>query len=57
MGAMKSLFIDISDAMDLAGRNLVDASESQDPELMEAVLVNVLSALPSYLEVLRQVKP
>lgn len=57
MGAMKSLFIDISDAMDLAGRNLVDASESQDPELMEAVLVNVLFALPSYLEVLRQVKP
>jgi hypothetical protein len=57
MGAMKSLFIDISDAMDLAGRNLVDASDSQDPELMEAVLVNVLSALPSYLEVLRQVKP
>ena len=56
MGAMKALFIDISDAMDLAGRNLVDASESQDPELMEAVLVNVLSALPSYLEVLRQVK-
>lgn len=57
MGAMKSLFIDISDAMDLAGRNLVDASDSQDPQLMEAVLVNVLSALPSYLEVLRQVKP
>jgi hypothetical protein len=57
MGAIKSLFIDISDAMDLAGRNLVDASESQDPELMEAVLVNVLDALPSYLEVLRQVKP
>jgi hypothetical protein len=56
MGAIKSLFIDISDAMDLAGRNLVDASESQDPELMEAVLVNVLYALPSYLEVLRQVK-
>ena len=57
MGAMKSLLIDISDAMDLAGRNLVHASDSQDPELMEAVLVNVLSTLPSYLEVLRQVKP
>ena len=53
MGAMKSLLIDINDAMDLAGRNLVDAAESQDPELMEAVMVNVLSALPSYLAALR----
>jgi hypothetical protein len=57
MGAMKALLIDIDAAMTLAGRNLVDAAESQDPELMEAVMVNVLSALPSYLEVLRQVKP
>jgi len=56
MGAMKDLLIDIDAAMTLAGRNLVDAADSQDPELMEAVLVNVLSALPSYLEVLRQVK-
>ena len=56
MGAMKALLIDIDSAMTLAGRNLVDAADSQDPELMEAVLVNVLSALPSYLEVLRQVK-
>jgi hypothetical protein len=57
MGAMKALLIDIDAAMTLAGRNLVDAADSQDPELMEAVIVNVLSALPSYLEVLRQVKP
>jgi hypothetical protein len=57
MGAMKALLIDIDSAMTLAGRNLVDAADSQDPELMEAVIVNVLSALPSYLEVLRQVKP
>jgi len=56
MGAMKALLIDIDAAMTLAGRNLVDAADSQDPELMEAVLVNVLYALPSYLEVLRQVK-
>ena len=56
MAAMKALLMDISDGMELAGRNLVDAADSQDPELMEAVLVNVLSALPSYLEVLRQVK-
>ena len=57
MAAMKALLMDISDGMELAGRNLVDAAESQDPELMEAVMVNVLDALPSYLEVLRQVKP
>ncbi len=57
MGAMKALLMDISEGMELAGRNLVDAADSQDPELMEAVMVNVLSALPSYLEVLRQVKP
>jgi len=57
MGAMKSVLMDIAEAMDLAGRNLVAASAAQDPELMEAVLVNVLHALPSYLEVLRQVKP
>jgi hypothetical protein len=53
MGAMKSLLIDISDAMTLAGRNLVDAAQAQDPELMQAVMVNVLSALPSYLAALR----
>lgn len=53
MGAMKSLLIDISDGMDLAGRNLVAAANAQDPELMQAVMVNVLSALPSYLAALR----
>ena len=57
MAAMKALLMDISDGMELAGRNLVDAAQGQDPELMQAVMVNVLSALPSYLEVLRQVKP
>lgn len=56
MGAMKSLLIDISEGMDLAGRNLVDAAESQDPELYEAVMVNVIANLPSYLEALRSVK-
>jgi glyceraldehyde-3-phosphate dehydrogenase/erythrose-4-phosphate dehydrogenase len=50
---MKSLLMDISNGMGLAGRNLVDAAEAQDPELMEAVMVNVLSALPSYLAALR----
>jgi hypothetical protein len=53
MAAIKSLLIDIAEAMDLAGRNLVAASAAQDPELMEAVLVNVLHSLPSYLTALR----
>jgi hypothetical protein len=53
MAAMKALLMDISDGMELAGRNLVDAAQGQDPELMQAVMVNVLSALPSYLAALR----
>jgi len=53
MGAMKALLMDISEAMDLAGRNLVVAANAQDPELMEAVMVNVLHSLPSYLAALR----
>jgi hypothetical protein len=51
---MKAVLMDISEAMTLAGRNLVDSAEVQDPKLMEAVIVNVLDALPSYLSVLRQ---
>ena len=51
--AMKALLIDISEGMELAGRNLVDAAQAGDPELMQAVMVNVLSALPSYLAALR----
>ncbi len=50
---MKSLLMDISDGMELAGRNLVDAAHAQDPELMEAVMVNILASLPSYLVALR----
>lgn len=53
MGAMKSVLMDICDGMTLAGRNLVDSAEKQDPEFMEAVLVNILANLPSYLTALR----
>jgi hypothetical protein len=53
MGAMKAVLMDISKGMELAGRNLVDSAQAQDPKLMEAVMVNVLSALPSYLAALR----
>jgi hypothetical protein len=57
MGAMKNILIDVMGGMELAGRNLEHAAEAQDPELMEAVMVNVLDSLPSYLEALRKVKP
>lgn len=57
MGAVKNVLIDVMSGMDLAARNLEEAADRQDPELMEAVMVNVLAALPSYLEALRKVKP
>jgi hypothetical protein len=57
MGAMKNILIDVMGGMELAGRNLEHAAEAQDPELMEAVMVNVLDSLPSYLEALRKAKP
>jgi hypothetical protein len=55
MGAMKNILIDVMGGMELAARNLEAAAEEQDPELMEAVMVNVLACLPSYLEALRKV--
>jgi hypothetical protein len=56
MGAMKNILIDVMEGMELSARNLQAAAEAQDPELMEAVMVNILSCLPSYLEALRKVK-
>lgn len=56
MGAMKAIYTDICDAMYTASHNLLEAVESGDPKLMEAVLVNTLASLPSYLEALRSTK-
>lgn len=55
MGAMKNILIDVMEGMELSARNLEAAAEAQDPDLMEAVMVNVLACLPSYLEALRKV--
>jgi hypothetical protein len=55
MGAIKNILIDIQEAMYTSARNLEVAAEEQDPDLMEAVMVNVLDCLPSYLELLRKV--
>jgi hypothetical protein len=56
MGAMKNILIDVMSAMDQTAVNLQKAAALQDPELMEAVLVNTLQSLPSYLEALRSTK-
>lgn len=56
MGAMKNILIDVMEGMYTSARNLEVAAEEQDPELMEAVMVNILDCLPSYLEALRKVK-
>jgi hypothetical protein len=56
MGAMKAIYTDVCDAMYTASHNLLEGVESGDADLMEAVLVNVLDCLPSYLEALRSTK-
>lgn len=56
MGAIKAIYTDVCDAMYTASDNLLKAVESGDADLMEAVLVNTLDALPSYLEALRRTK-
>jgi hypothetical protein len=56
MGAMKAIYTDVCDAMYTASDNLREAVESGDADLMEAVLVNTLACLPSYLQALREVK-
>jgi hypothetical protein len=56
MGAMKAIYTDVCDAMYTASHNLLEAVESGDADLMEAVLVNTLAGLPSYLEALRSTK-
>jgi hypothetical protein len=56
MGAMKAIHTDICDAMYTASHNLLAAVESGDDKLMEAVMVNTLATLPSYLQALRSLK-
>jgi hypothetical protein len=56
MAATKAIWVDVCGAMYTASDNLRKAVESGDADLMEAVMVNVLSCLPSYVEALRKVK-
>ena len=43
----------IEQGIKLAGENLLAAYQSGEPELMQAVLINTLHALPSYLDALQ----
>jgi len=49
----KNKLYKIEQGVKLAGENLLAAYQSGEPELMQAVLINTLSALPSYLDALQ----
>jgi hypothetical protein len=53
MSATKDELYRIEQGIKLAGENLLAAYQSGEPKLMQAVLVNTLHALPSYLDALQ----
>ena len=53
MSATKNELYRIEQAVKLSGENLTAAYESGDIELIEAVLINTLASLPSYLDAIR----
>jgi len=53
MSATKNELYRIEQGIKLAGENLLAAYQSGEPELMQAVLINTLHALPSYLDALQ----
>ena len=53
MSTTKNELYRIEQGIKLAGENLLAAYQSGEPELMQAVLVNTLAALPSYLDALQ----
>jgi len=53
MSAMKDELCRIEQGVKLAGENLTTAYQSGDIELLEAVLINTLASLPSYLDAIR----
>jgi len=50
MSATKNELCRIQEGLRLAGQNLLIASELDDGDLIEAILVNTLASLPSYLD-------
>ena len=53
MSTTKNELHRIEQAIKLSGENLTAAYQSGDIELIEAVLVNTLASLPSYLDAIR----
>lgn len=53
MARIKEIFTDVQFYMASAGKNLTEASDSGDPILMEAVLVNTQTTIQGYLDALR----
>ena len=53
MSKTKDELYRIEQAVKLSGENLTAAYQSGDIELIEAVLVNTLASLPSYLDAIR----
>jgi len=53
MSATKNELYRIEQGVKLSGENLTAAYQSGDIDLIEAVLVNTLASLPSYLDAIR----
>ena len=53
MSATKDELYKIEQGVKLSGENLTAAYQSGDIDLIEAVLVNTLASLPSYLDAIR----
>ena len=56
MGAYKNILIDFTEMFHQVANNFEMAAEIGDIELMEAVLVNTMQTLPSWLEGLQELK-
>lgn len=56
MGAYKSILIDFTEMFHQVANNFEMAAEIADIELWEAVMVNTMAMLPSWLEGLQELK-
>lgn len=56
VGAYKNILIDFTEMFHQVANNFEMAAEIGDIELMEAVLVNTMQTLPSWLEGLQELK-
>jgi hypothetical protein len=56
MGAYKNILIDFTEMFHQVANNFEMAAEIPDIELWEAVLVNTIATLPTWLEGLQELK-